>query len=279
MAQAVANQALAKTVQLETQLNDVEAKLKLASIDAMIVQKCDLLEALCKQFENNVKVHGLTYDIKVYHKKNATQKREWRADQVRRAFVDTNILKEEDLFVQNERGKKELKRILRDAHPLGKANNATVIFAFTESWLANEIKERVRKGEGLELSRSRTRQSEPEVIRVSSHLPPILECLRNEALKGRRVLMNASGGKRRIICNESFKAPWISLYEIDGDKKTPISFTVEDRRLVNPARSLAIYASNGINTFKPYRLLTAQEKLEITSTVTTDVVEPEKMDI
>ena len=179
------------------------------------------------------------------------QKREWRADQIRRAFIDTNILKEEDLFVQNKRGKKELKRILRDAHPLGKANNATVIFAFTESWLANEIKERVRKREGLELSRSRTRQSEPEVIRVSSHLPPILECLRNEALKSRCVLMKASGGKRRIICNESFKAPWISLHEIDGDKKTPISFRSPPGQSRSLPRHLRISRHQHLQTLLP----------------------------
>ena len=124
MAQAVANQALAKAIQLETKLTEVETKLKIASIDALVVQKRDLLESLCKQYENNVKVHGLTYNIKDYNKKNATQRREWRAEQARRAFVDTNVLKEEDLFAQNDNGKKELRRILRDAHPLGKANNS-----------------------------------------------------------------------------------------------------------------------------------------------------------
>ena len=268
-AAATASQALAKVTKLEA---DIDAKLRDAKIDAVTIQKRDWLESQCKQFENNIKVAGLTYNIKDYHKKNASARKEWRIEMLQRAFIDTNILGEEALFIKNANGKREMKRIIRDAHPLGNKNNATIIIAFTESWLANDIKERVRKGEGLEMTKVR-RGKDPETIRVFSHLPIILDCLRNEALKVRRDLIAASNSGKRYICNDSLKAPWVTLYEVDGEKKTAIPFTVEDRRLVNPARTLAIYSLGG-NDFKPFRLLSKAEKDHIIANIASDVINP-----
>ena len=210
-----------------------------------------------------------------YHGKNALQRREWRAEMVKRAFVETNVLAEDVLFATSANGKKELKRIVRDAHPLGKNNNSTIIFAFTESWLANEIKERVRKAEGLQLSKlAPKRGKDPEVVRINSHLPVIIECLRNEGLKSRKNLIAGSNGSKRYTLNESLKAPFITLYEIDGQQKTPLPFTVEDRRLVDPARTLAVLALQGTNVFKPFRLLSKEEKEDIEKNITSDTVEP-----
>ena len=271
-AAATANAALAKVNQLESTLN---AKVFEAKIAVLTIQKRDFLEAQCKQFENNIKVSGLQYVIKDYHGKNTLQRREWRAEMAKRAFVETNVLAEDVLFATSANGKKELKRIPRDAHPLGKNNNATLIFAFTESWLANEIKERVRKSEGLQLSKPPAKRGrEPEVIRINSHLPVIVECLRNECLKSRKTRISGSNGNKRYTCNESLKSPFITLYEIDGQQKTPLPFQVEDRRLVDPAQTLAVLALQGINVFKPFRLLTKDEKDDIERNIESDTVTP-----
>ena len=123
------------------------------------------------------------------------------------------------------------------------------------------------------------RGKEPEVIRINSHLPVIIDSLRNEALRTRRSLIAASDGKKRYTCNESLKFPWVTLYEVEGEKKTAIPFTVEDRRLVNPPPTLAIYALNGINDFKPYRLLTKEEKDDIAASMPSDVIMAERSNV
>ena len=171
------------------------------------------------------------------------------------------------LFAKNANGKRELRRIVRDAHPLGNKNNATIIVAFTESWVANDIKETVRKG-GPHLEMTKTRRGkQPETIKLHVHLPAILECLRNEALRIRRSLI-ASGGGKRYVCESSMKHPWITLSEVDGDSRKAIPFSL-DGRLANPAKTLAIYAIHG-GEFKPYRMLTEAEKKEIPTNVMTE---------
>ena len=67
-----------------------------------------------------------------------------------------------------------------------------------------------------------------KVIRIFSHLPLILDQLRNEALRERKAMKEASGGTRRIILSDSLRWPWISLIEKDDDAKTPVPFKVED---------------------------------------------------
>ena len=269
MATATANQALAKVVQLE---KDVDAKIHEAKVESVTIQKRDWLELQCKQFENNIKISGLEYNIKDYHRMNASARKEWRSDIIARAFVDTNVLSEDLLFTKNANGSKALRRIVRDAHPLGRTNNSTIIVAFTESWIANDVKERVRKGEGLEMTKTR-RGKEPEVVKIYSHLPTIIDCLRNEALRARKDLKAKSGGKK-YVCNESFKQPWISLYEIVGERKIPVPFPVEDRRLIDPARTLAIYAVGKVKEFKPFRLLPQDEKDGITASIADNIVHP-----
>ena len=100
----------------------------------------------------------------------------------RRIFVDTGVVEENILFETKAGGKQELRRVIRNMHPLGSKNRSTVvgpnIVAFLESSLANNIKERVRKGEGVDLKKTK-RGKDPEVIKISSHL---LDNLRNEAL-------------------------------------------------------------------------------------------------
>ena len=143
----------------------------------------------------------------------------------------------------------------------------TIIVAFTESWVANDIKETVRKGgDHLEMTKTK-RGKQTETIKLQSHLPVIVDSLRNEALRFRRARMELGGGKR-YVCNESLKSPWITLHEIDGESRKAIPFSVEDGRLTNPARTLAIYSLEG-GEFKPFRLLSEEEKKNIPQNVMT----------
>ena len=253
----------------------IDDKIRVAKLDVLAVEKRDWLDNQCKQYENNLKISGLQYVIKDYYAKNGSGRREWRAEIVQRAFVDTCIVDEDVFFAKNDTGKKELRRVVRDVHPLGNRDNATIVCAFTESWVANDIKETVRKG-GSHLKMTKPRRNKvPEIIKINSHLPAILESLRNEALRARRVLIAAADGKKRYICNESLKFPWVLLYEVNGEVKNPIPFSVEDGRLVDPARSLAVYSVDG-GEFKPYRMLGAEEKKLIPTNIMT-TVPPEKM--
>ena len=253
----------------------IDDKIMVAKLDVLAVEKRDWLDNQCKQYENNLKISGLQHVIKDYYGKNAQGRREWRAEIIQRAFVDTNIVDEDVLFAKNANGKKELKRVVRDVHPLGNRDNATIVCAFTESWVANDIKETVRKGGSHLQMTKQKRNKAPEVIKINSHLPAILESLRNEALKARRTLIAAANAQKRYICNESLKFPWILIYEIEGEVKRPIPFAIEDGRLADPARSLAVYSLEG-GEFKPYRMLTPDEKKNIPTNVMT-TVPPEKM--
>ena len=254
----------------------VDEKIAEATISIVTIEKTAWLDNQCKQFENNIKISGLLYAVNDYYKKNASDRREWRAEIVQRALVDTKVMAEDILFAKNENGKKELRRIVRDAHPLGNRDNATIVIAFTESWVANDIKETIRKGgKQLALTSKKTR-NKTEIIKINAHFPAIIECLRNEALKARRDLITAGDGSIRYIVNDSHKHPWILLYKIEGEVKKAIPFPVEDGRLADPARTLAIYAIRG-GEFKPYRMLSAEEKNIILPNVLT-TVPPEKMD-
>ena len=246
---------------------ELEKKVQDGKIEVLTIEKRDWLDSQCKAYENNIKITGLIYDIKDYYKRNASSRREWRADIIQRAFVDTKVVAEDVLFAKNGNGKRELRRIVRDAHPLGNKNGATIVVAFTESWLANDIKETVRKG-GAHLEMTKTRRGrQTETIKLHSHIPVILECVRNEALRERRSRITSGSGKRYVV-NESLKHPWITLYEIDGDSRRAIQFSVEDGRLADPARTLAIYSLQG-GEFKPFRMLTEDEKKDIPQNILT----------
>ena len=248
----------------------VDQKIAEAKIDIITIEKRAWLDNQCKAYENNIKVTGVHHKASNYYGKNATARREWRSEMVQRILVDTNIMAEDVLFAKNAQGKKELRRIVRDAHPLGNRDNAAIVIAFTESWLANDVKETVRKGGAhLNLSKTKTRNGQPENIKVNGHTLAIVEALRNECLKARRTLIGTGNGKR-YICNDSIKFPWVTLYEIEGESKKAIPFMVEDGRLANPARTLAIYAIQG-GEFKPYRMLNAEEKAKIPTNILTTV--------
>ena len=182
---------------------------------------------------------------------------------IRRILVETGIV-DEDILFEKRNGKMVLRDVIRDMHPLAQKDKSptvgpTIIIAFTQSMLANDVKEAVRKDAGLTLTNAK-RGREHETIRITSHLPPILEALRNECLRERRNMITASGGTKRYICDESIKYPWISLLAVEGERKTAIPFKVEDPRLAHPARSLAFDHLRGIRKFTPFFVLTASEK-------------------
>ena len=248
---------------IEALKTDMKTAMEEMILHSVVVEKEDHLNSLVKSQECNIKVSGVHYRIKDFQRKNAKARNDWRADMIRRILVDTHVV-EEDVLFENRNGKKVLREVIRDMHPLSqKDKNAvvgpTIIIAFTQSMLANDIKETVRKDAGIQMTKQK-RGREAEVIRIGSHLPPILEALRNECLRERRSLIAASGGTTRYVCDESLRWPWISLVKVEGDKKTPISFKVEDPRLANPARALAVDHLQGIRKFTPYFVLNADQR-------------------
>ena len=58
-----------------------------------------------------MKVTGLRYRIKDYQKRNAKARGEWRAEMLRRIFVDTRVVEEDVLFETCTGGKKVLRDI------------------------------------------------------------------------------------------------------------------------------------------------------------------------
>lgn len=147
---------------------DLKEQMKELVIQSTTVEKEDWLNSQVKSMEVNVKVAGVHYRIADYHKKSSSQRREWRSTMIRRIFVDTKVV-EEDLLFETKNGKKELRRVVKNMHPLGTKNRnilvgPTIIVAFLESSLANDIKERVRKGDGLELTKAKRTQKDPEVL-------------------------------------------------------------------------------------------------------------------
>ena len=137
-------------------------------VQSTTIEKEDWLNSQVKSMEVNVKVSGVHYCIADYHKKSSAQCCKWRSKMICRIFVDTNVV-DEDLLFETKNGKKELRRVVKNMHPLGTKNRnslvgPTIIVAFLESSLENDIKERVRKGEGLELTKTKRNQKDPEVL-------------------------------------------------------------------------------------------------------------------
>ena len=178
--------------------------------------------------------------------------------------MDTKIVNEEDVFV-TENGQKSLIRgIISDAHPLGSKNNSAIVIAFNEASFAHQIKDTVRQNRNLRMGD----------IKIHAHLPPILDSLHNEAVKLRAIQLEdarKAGAPKKIHCNISLTAPWVTLMEIDGNGgKTCIPFNVEDSRLVYPAKTMAILALLK-RKFKPLKFLSEDEKKDIPQNVLTRV--------
>ena len=113
-------------------------------IQASTIQKEDMVSAFCKSQECNIKVSGVHYRYKDWNKKNSKGRNKWRNDMIRRILVDTGVA-EEDVLFEKRNGKMVLREVIRDMHPLAQKEKSasigpTIIIAFTQSMLANDIK-------------------------------------------------------------------------------------------------------------------------------------------
>jgi hypothetical protein len=119
-------------------------------------------------------------------------------------LVDTKLVKA-SLVIRNNI---LVSGVLRDAHPLSSKINAPIVIAFTESWLAKQIKEKAKNPKKLTLGK----------LKIHAHLPPIIDALKHEALRERKRMLEEDG-THKIICTTLFRKPWVALFKIVNDKK------------------------------------------------------------
>ena len=98
-----------------------------------------------------------------------------------------------------------------------------------------------------------------------------MDALHNEALRARKDLIEKAkreGRVRKVHCNVKLSPPWVQLIEMsDSGVKAPVSFVVEDGRLADPAKTLAILALKNNGSFKPYKFLPEAEKKDVPKNV------------
>lgn len=220
------------------------------------IEKEDVLNNQMKAYENNIKIVGWVYDMKEAQKKDEESKRKWRLKVLQTLLVDTKLVKA-SLIIRNNI---LVSGVLRDCHPLSSKQNAPIVVAFTESWLANQIKEKAKNPKGLTLNK----------LKIHAHLPPIIDALKNEALRERKRMLEEDG-THKIICVTPFRKPWVSLFKIVNDKKVPLSFIVEDGRLQYPAKTLAEIALKGGSKFIPLKFLPEAERDAIPKNILVEV--------
>ena len=248
---------------LSTRIDGLEKDIAQGRKDDMLVSttiaKTDTLNSLVKSYDKNVKVTGLTYEVKDSKNFDKQAYERWCVGIVNQALVHTKVIKEQDVFTKCDGEAKLMRGVISNMHPLAFNNNAAIVIAFVEASFAQQIKDTVRKNKGLKLGK----------IRVHVHLPPIIDCLHNEALRARKEEIEKgkkAGTERKIHCNILLQSPWIQLVEIVGNERKHLSFHVEDARLADPAKSLAILALNG-KKFVPFRFLSKKEKESLPSNV------------
>jgi hypothetical protein len=243
------------TVDIDTIRSEVEQGRREDRIMILKIEKEDMLNRDIKSYENNVKIIGMKFDIKDAQRKDDEGRTAWRK-KILDFFVNSKIVTAAKVFHQSGSNKgKELRGILRDAYPLQQQDNAAVVVAFTESWFANQIKMRI-KGKGLNLEAG---------VKVHPHYPPIIDALKNEAMKERRRLMDIDGS-RKIICATPMKRPWVQLIEVVEGRRTSLPFPVDDGRLGDPTATLARLALEG-REFKLLKYCTATERASIPKNV------------
>ena len=248
---------------LSSRLDQIEKDVTAGRREDMLtvtkIAKTDLINSLVKAYDKNIKITGMTYDIK--DSKNLDKKayESWCVRIIRKALIETKVAKESDVIDTRDAEPRIQRGVISNLHPLGANNNAAIVVAFVEASFAQQVKDTVRKNRNLSMGK----------IKILVHLPPIIDCLHNEALRARKEEIEKgkkAGTERKIHCNISFQEPWVRLVEIVGSERKPLPFEVEDGRLVDPAGSLAILALSG-KKFTPYKYLSKQEKEAIPSHV------------
>ena len=194
---------------------------------------------------------GIKYAIKDVQ--GDEEKEERFREKVLRVFVDQGLIPAKHIFVGGNGPDKGriLRGVLRHAHPVGTKDNATVVVAFLESWFVAKVNQKLNSGKKLK-----------DGIRIVPHMPPILDALRNEALKVRKTMM-AEDASKKVIMKKMLRKPWIALAEVKNGRKVDIDFQVEDGRLVNPALTLARLELEGKDTFTPKMFLSADQQAKI----------------
>ena len=232
---------------LERRVAGLEEKQKRKNLFAIARQKKDLLNAEMKSYSDNFILKGVKFSMKDVH---GDEEREERfREKVMRIFVDQGLVSAKRLFHSAGENKGRIIRgVLRHCHPLGTRDNGSIVVAFLESWFVAHINQKLTAGKKLK-----------DGLRITPHMPPILDALRNEALRARRALLQADPS-RKIVLKRNMRKPWIELIETKDGRKKAIEFAVDDKRLVNPALTLAKMEMEGKDTFTPKVLLSAEEK-------------------
>ena len=246
-ASASASSASDGLVALEKRVAAVEQQQKQDKIFSLMKQKKQLLNSEMKSYSDNFTVKGLKYAMKDVQ--GDDEKEERFRERVLRVFVDQGLLSAKHVFVGGNGPDKGriLRGVLRHAHPVGTKDNATIVVAFLESWFVSKINSKLNGGKKLK-----------DGIRIVPHMPPILDALRNEALKVRKAMLAADSSKK-IIMKKMLRKPWIALAEVRNGRKVDIDFRVEDGRLVNPTLTLAKLELEGKEQFTPKMFLSLDE--------------------
>ena len=249
---------------LSARIDDLEKDIAKGRQDDLLqatkITETNRLNSLVKAYDKNVKITGLTYEIK--DSKNLDKKayEAWSIGILRKSLIDTKVIKEEDVIEKQDGEAKLMRGVISNLHPLGARNNAAIVIAFVEASFANQIKDTVRKNKGLHMGK----------IKVQVHLPPIIDCLHNEALRARKEEIEKgkkNGIDRKIHCNVFLQSPWIQLIEVTGTDKKPLDFQVEDGRLVDPAATLASLALKG-KKFTPLKFLSKNDRESVPTNLT-----------
>ena len=231
---------------LERRVADLEERQKKQSLFAIVRQKKDLLNSEVKAYSNNFVIKGIKFSIKDVQGDDDKEE-QFRVKMVR-VFVDQGLVSFDRVFGPKVNGRDRiLTGVLRHCHPLGSRDNCSVVVAFLESWLAGHINKRLAAGKKLK-----------DGVRITPHLPPIIDALRNAALKYRRDELSVNPN-RKLVMKTLLRQPWIQLVEVKNGKKVPIDFDVDDRRLLNPAVTLAKLEVLG-KAFKPKAFLSDEER-------------------
>lgn len=215
----------AATLDLEERVSALGKKDRLNQLYVVMKQK-DLLSAEMKSYSDNIIIKGMKFSAKAVQKDEAAEEA-FRVAALK-VLVDQGLVPAKKLFYQGGAEKGALIRgVLRHVHPLGSKDNGNVVVAFLESWFAASILNKIVNGKKLTGG-----------VRICQHMPPIIEALKNEALKARKAFLTADRN-RKIMLKTTLRSPWIRLVETKDGQKSEITFDVEDGRLANPPLTLA----------------------------------------
>ena len=236
---------------LEQRVAQLERRDKSRELYVLMKEKKDLLTAEMKSYSDNIIIKGMKFSIKDVQKDAAAEEK--FRESALQVFVDQGLVSAVKVFVLKGHQKGRILRgVVRHAHPLGAKDNCSVVVAFLESWFVASILGKIANGKKL-----------TNGIRICQHMPPILDALRNEALKARKALVGPNR-QRKIIMKTTIKAPWVQLMEVkEGRKKEAIEFDVEDSRLIYPALTLAKLEREDKDGFVQLPFLPAAERAAI----------------